>query len=88
MSAERFSQLNAGRHPLRPESYRCLLLVQINGLSHEQLKHQEDPPAKLEARPQLPTIMPRTVSEAPRPHEEIGWSATQSRGRGGFDTVR
>jgi hypothetical protein len=32
-------------------------------------------------------IMPRTVSEAPRPHEEIGWSATQRRGRGGFDTV-
>ena len=30
----------------------------------------------------------RTVSEAPRPHEEIGWSAGCGRGRGGFDTAR
>src|SRR5258705_940846 len=32
-------------------------------------------------------ILPTTVSEVPRPHEEIGWSATRRRGRSGFDTV-
>ena len=35
----------------------------------------------------LPILL-RTVSEAPRPRKGIGWSATQRRGRGGFDTVR